>query len=92
MVPGTDLTPSACSHPTSRVKFDGGRLPVVCDTCDTILTHLKGTAVAANYVEAARKVMDQYSGWWDGSPEDSWRLERDMRSALGMKPYEEDED
>lgn len=43
-------------------------------------------------LEAAEKVMEQYSGWWDGSPEDSWRLERDMRAALGMKPYEEDND
>jgi hypothetical protein len=42
-------------------------------------------------LDRAEAVIAQYSGWWDGSPEDSWRLERDMRSALGVPEYVEEE-
>lgn len=45
----------------------------------------------ADTLEAAEAVIARYSGWWDGSPEDSWRLERDMRAALGMPEYSEEE-
>jgi len=36
------------------------------------------------HLEEARAVVDRYEGWWEDSPEDSWRFERDIRAALGM--------
>jgi hypothetical protein len=31
---------AACAHPFSRVKFDGGKNAVVCNTCNAIISHL----------------------------------------------------
>lgn len=38
------VTPE-CTHPASRIRFDGGRRAVVCTTCDRIVTHLDQTAI-----------------------------------------------
>lgn len=29
-----------CSHPFSRLKFDGGHRALVCNTCDRVVTHM----------------------------------------------------
>lgn len=33
--------PPSCPHTYSRIKFDGGRRAVVCNSCSVILTHLR---------------------------------------------------
>lgn len=37
---------------------------------------------------AVREIVENYGGWYDYSPEDSWRFERDLRKALDMPQYE----
>lgn len=32
-------------------------------------------------------VVFAYGGWYEDAPEDSWRFERDLRTALGMDQY-----
>lgn len=68
-----------------------------CHGCDAYylseaLKELDQLRTIANVVYNAQAVMERYSGWWDGAPEDSWRLERDMRAALEMPPYDDEED
>ncbi len=41
---------------------------------------------------AAREVVNNYGGWYEYSPEDSWRFERDIRTALGMPQCDPEED
>jgi hypothetical protein len=41
-------------------------------------------------LEHARDVMRRYMGWYHYSPEDSWRLQRDMCIALGIEEPEDD--
>ncbi|MDR6172633.1 hypothetical protein [Curtobacterium sp. SORGH_AS_0776] len=48
--------------------------------------------VAADRLEAVRQEVLDYAGWYEYSPEDSWRFERDLRTALGMKQYTGDDE
>lgn len=48
--------------------------------------------VAADQLEAVRAEVTRYAGWHEQSPEDSWRFERDLRTALGMDQYSGDDD
>ena len=41
-------------------------------------------------LRGASGVMDSYIDWYQDSPEDSWRLQRDMCSALHCDPEEEE--
>lgn len=41
---------------------------------------------------AAREVVHEYGGWYEDAPEDSWRFERDLRTALGMDQYKREDD
>lgn len=43
---------------------------------------------AADQLDAVREIVENYGGWYEYSPEDSWRFERDLREALGMPQYE----
>lgn len=36
----------ACAHAYSSVKFDGGTMAVVCERCQTVLTHLRKMPVS----------------------------------------------
>jgi len=48
--------------------------------------------VAADQLEAVKAEVIRYAGWHEQSPEDSWRFERDIRTALGMEQYDGDDD
>lgn len=48
--------------------------------------------IAADQLETATAVVKQYAGWYEYSPEDSWRFERDIRAALVMEQYSGDND
>lgn len=45
---------------------------------------------AADQLEAVRTQVTNYAGWYEYSPEDSWRFERDLRTAIGMPQYRRD--
>lgn len=47
---------------------------------------------SADLLEAVRAEVIRYAGWHEQSPEDSWRFERDLRTALGMEQYSGDDD
>lgn len=47
-----DESDFSCLHPTARVKFDGGKQAVVCDSCHMIVTYLGGDAVRVAELEA----------------------------------------
>jgi hypothetical protein len=46
---------------------------------------------AADRIDAVRGEVIRYAGWHEQSPEDSWRFERDIRTALGMGQYNSDD-
>jgi len=39
-------------------------------------------------IKEVKEILDAYEGWHVFSPEDSWRLERDLREVLGMPQAE----
>jgi len=41
-------------------------------------------------LEAIKDLMERYEAWYEYTPEDSWRLERDVREVLGMPQVEWD--
>ena len=54
-----DESDFSCLHPTARVKFDGGKQAVVCDSCHMIVTYLGGDAVRVAELEAViQKALD----------------------------------
>lgn len=59
----------------------------------TKLRTTKGSEYALDVMKEAADVIDNvvlivrnYQGWYEYSPEDSWRLERDLMAALGIEP------
>lgn len=42
-------------------------------------------------LDIVRSTVHDYGGWYEDAPEDSWRFERDLRTALGMEQYERED-
>lgn len=67
-----DESDFSCLHPNARVKFDGGNQAVVCNSCDKIVTHLRGDVTRVAELEAviqkAQKHLDIVFGNPAGYP------------------------
>lgn len=70
--------------PWSNLDAVGSLLDAAADEIDRI-------RAAAYKLDAVRAEVIRYAGWHEQSPEDSWRFERDLRTALDMEQYSGDE-
>ena len=61
-------------------------------TGQRVIAAQQALRAAADQLEAVRQEVSNYAGWYEYSLEDSWRFERDLRTALSMEQYSGDDD
>lgn len=85
-----DITPEQM-RALAEAALDADLIPL--DQHDALFARIAvNLRAAADQLEAVRDEVIRYAGWHEQSPEDSWRFERDIRTALGMEQYSGEED